>query len=141
MKTSIFSILILVVLATIDCQRQNEVNSHEDQNIGIDPGNELYVDDVKVDSILLGPSTTHKQITLREEFILRNGVTLPVGTVISKMEDDPYSLSYTVPEGYLITGVSQANGRVVATMAGSITCTCTKGSGCSPFIALGQEGR
>lgn len=89
-------------------------------------------------------------ITLEEPYRLGDGTTLPVGTVLSDAEDvtgRPF-IHFTLPQGYSL--VSVARGAPDAEIQsvpdaevvdqGSITCTCTTGSGCSPFKASGLGG-
>lgn len=89
--------------------------------------------------IILGGNTANKSVTLREPLPLAEGITLPIGTVLSKAEDDPYSLVYQLPKGYKLvgrmTGVNNKLGAPVSTAYGSVTCSCTAGSGCDPYVA------
>ena len=113
---------------------------NEEQSIDVTESYTL-LNGQKIDHMLLGPDTPEKQITLTQELTLENGVTLPIGSVIGKIDNDPYSLRYKLPKGYIVTGVADASGREIAATLGSITCTCTEGGGgCSPFVgtSLGQ---
>ena len=89
--------------------------------------------------IILGGNTANKSVTLREPLPLAEGITLPIGTVLSKAEDDPYSFVYQLPKGYKLTGrtvgTNNKPGTPVSTTYGSVTCSCTSGTGCSPYVA------
>lgn len=94
--------------------------------------------------IVLGSNTSNQSVTLREPLSLVEGITLPVGTILSKAEDDPYSFVYQLPEGYKLigrtVGANSKLGTPVSTAYGSVTCSCTSGTGCSPYVAsLGSQ--
>lgn len=108
---------IALFLTFVSCQKNDELaNAPEKQ--------------------LLGPDTDNTSLTLNEPLTLKSGMVLPSGTIISKIPDDPYSLQYELPDSYRVYDKS---GRValpeVSTQRGKVTCTCTKGSGCSPYVA------
>jgi hypothetical protein len=62
---------------------------------------------------------------------------LPIGSkvVFDKANN---TFNFTLNEDYLISGLD-ANGTLKVALSGSITCKCTKGSGCNPFIANGGD--
>ncbi|MBD2702577.1 hypothetical protein IC229_18155 [Spirosoma sp. BT702] len=126
-KLIVVSILTLVSICWFSSCRKEEKVITEEQTVTI--GGK------KVDKILIGPDTPNQEITLTQELTLDNGLILPIGTVISRIENDPSSLRYRLPESYLVTGVS-AGGRQLASSAGTITCSCTQGNGCTPFVAM-----
>jgi hypothetical protein len=126
--SALSSVLIMVFFASavlfVSCNRSSEEAA---------PGG------IADKNILLGNNTSNKSITLDEPLNLAEGITLPKGTVLSQAEDDPYSLMYQLPKGYKLVGrTSGANNKLgtpVATTFGSVTCSCTSGSGCSPYVA------
>jgi hypothetical protein len=93
--------------------------------------------------IILGSHTPNQSITLREPLTLPKGITLPAGTLLRKSEDDPYSLAYQLPQGYKLVGRATGSsgkpvvppGTPLSTAYGSVTCSCTSGTGCSPYVA------
>lgn len=82
------------------------------------------------------------EVVLKTPFYFEDGVALPEGTILKPaidQEGKPY-IKFVLPEGYKLIGVT-ANSRTPAVFAdGSITCECSKGTGCSPFSASGPGG-
>lgn len=100
---------------------------------------EASPDGVADEDIILGSNTANQSVTLRAPLNFTEGVTLPEGTILSKAEDDPYSLVYQLPKGYKLVGrtvgVTNQLGAPVSTAFGSVTCSCTSGTGCSLYVA------
>lgn len=106
-------------------------------NIGTDLSNDddifMVVDGQRM-RVLLSQDTKNESVILEKESYF-GGLILPVGTKIEKIRDNPYALNYTLPEGYITIGKNARTQQSTYTTAGKITCTCTKGSGCSPYVA------
>ncbi|MBD2704108.1 hypothetical protein IC229_25910 [Spirosoma sp. BT702] len=86
----------------------------------------------------LGLNTKNNSFTLEQEALVDNQLTLPKGTVIQKIENDPHSLLFTLPINYRLTG-SGARVAETALTGGKVTCKCTQGSGCSPLVSTIQK--
>lgn len=110
-----------IALTVISCNRHDE------------PGTRLP-NGVTADDILLGPDTRNESITLAAPLALEDGLVLPEGTVVSKDAADPYALNYRLPEGHKVVTKSPG-GRYNYEFSGKITCSCTAGTGCSPYVA------
>ncbi|MCC5612831.1 hypothetical protein LC612_40645 [Nostoc sp. CHAB 5834] len=125
--------LLFFLAFVASCDTDKEVPAkQDDQSQYIDIGGQK----AKID---LGPSTPNDFVVLGKEAFVDEQLILPKGTKIEKIKDDPYSFAYTLPQGYSITG---KNGRIAAGVlatAGKVTCKCTKGSGCSPFVFSLQQ--
>ena len=128
---------LLLVTCVLSCARHSADQNLFPKDLKLDYG-------MSFDKLLIGVESTNSEIVLEKTLVLEDeGITLPIGTRISKAQDNPNTLNYALPEGYKLVGtVSSAGARTIpmAVTAGSLTCTCTRGSGCSPFIAsLGQK--
>src|SRR5919199_1120187 len=117
----------LFIALVVGCQKDTEVSTNQgsdDQYIDVNGQNVkvLLSKDTKNDFYILNTS------------LETEGIVLPVGTRIKTVKDDPSSFNFTLLEGYEMifrgTTVQSANAT-----AGKVTCTCSKGTGCSPFIA------
>jgi hypothetical protein len=88
--------------------------------------------------INLGSSTSNNSYVLAQEAFVDDQLTLPKGTQVQKIDNDPHSFSFTLPKNYRLAG---ANARVsgISLAAGKVTCKCTQGSGCSPFVSTIQK--
>lgn len=98
---------------------------------------------------ILGPDTKNTSVTLPEDFKLEGtDITFPKGTVLKRLENNPYTLAFELPEGVIMydkaaktsftfpTGPTlPGSGGTDFSGSGTVSCTCTAGSGCSPFIA------
>ncbi len=90
---------------------------------------------VSAKDIIIGPNTANSAIELDDVLKLEDGTQLPAGTVISKDPNNPYSFNFELPEGYKVMGRDPASGRTAIGFAGALTCSCTSGTGCSPYVA------
>jgi hypothetical protein len=85
--------------------------------------------DSKVDAITIKSLLESRQ----------QGIPFPKGSKVFKLATNTYEIR--LPENYFYLGTSErTDGVLVSELVGSvsITCTCTKGSGCSPAFALNQ---
>ncbi|MBD2702034.1 hypothetical protein IC229_15395 [Spirosoma sp. BT702] len=122
----LLTFLFLVLL--VGCNRPGN-----DQTLK--PGDQILNYGAKFDKLLLGEESKNDEITLTEELKIGNqGLTLPIGTILRKIKDDPSSFSYTLPNGYKVIGQT-TDGKARSAAGGSVTCTCTRGNGCSPYYA------
>jgi hypothetical protein len=123
----------LFVLFIFGCHHQTN-----DQNLL--PGDQVLTYGAKFDKLLLGVESSNSQLTLSQELKLENqSITLPVGTVLQKVKDNPNTLTYTLPDGYKAIGQT-SDGKAKIAAGGSVTCSCTQGRECSPYIAsLGKN--
>ena len=91
-----------------------------------------YVEmDGKKVKIILGPNTQNNFIILNDNVVVKDDFVLPKGTRISKIKDDPYSFSFELPSDYILAGATKS----IEIAQGNVTCKCTKGTGCSPFVS------
>lgn len=81
---------------------------------------------------------------LTEAYLTPGGTLLPKGTVLTDAVDAtgrPF-IRFRLPEGYKLVSAAPSTGGEAVLLAdeGGITCTCTRGQGCSPFKAVGPQG-
>lgn len=127
MKKISFSGLLFFMAAVIffSCQKKEEV-----MNLQGEPSMEAVV--------------------LTEPLLLEDGSALPEGTTIQEKQD-PHGVAYIhfqLPENYrFITEVAYTDknsGRVElagnVSLMGSVSCDCTEGTGCNPFVVEGEGG-
>ncbi|MGA0559914.1 hypothetical protein ACO2Q8_24850 [Larkinella sp. VNQ87] len=139
--TSCFRLKLIISLFFVSlitwftaCQQGSE-NSNS-----VSPVSLKYRYDKPFDKLLLGQETTNDFIILTQALELPDdGLLLPKGTRIFKDKSDPEGgVLFTLPEGYKLVGNDPSGARLLA--GGKINCKCTKGSGCSPYIAsLGNK--
>ncbi len=124
---------LLIAIIVFGCSQKDKENS-------------LIPDDVvpnygsKFDKILLGPDTSNDQVTLDNDIIIEGEkITLPAGTILTKVKGNNNTLTYSLPDGYKIVGRDE-NGKARLMAGGSITCNCSVGKGCSPYVeTLGNQ--
>jgi hypothetical protein len=119
--------LILIMVTIISCQKDTNVPIQNDDEY-MDLGGEKV-------KVLLSKNTKNDSYVLNTSMTLEDKTILPKGTRFEKVPGDPSTFLYTLPEGYTLIGKSGARQQTMAATAGKVTCTCTSGSGCSPYIA------
>lgn len=92
--------------------------------------------------VTTGPRNTS---TLERDYRLANGTLLPAGTVLSEAVDATgrQFIHFRLPDGYKLVSsdlAAEDGGEPTLDDSGGITCTCQKGTGCSPFKASGPAG-
>lgn len=118
----------IVIFIVLGCNQK-------EKNDSLKPDDEIPNYGVKFDKILLGVESANSQITLTTNLAIEGQrITLPPGTTLQKIEGNSNTLTYVLPDGYKIVG-QNSNGKARLTASGSITCTCTVGKGCSPYVA------
>ncbi|AQG77919.1 hypothetical protein [Spirosoma montaniterrae] len=124
---------IIFVLLTFSCNQREGERPLKPSDLALSYG-------AKFDKLLLGVESPNNQFVLTQELRVEGyGITLPVGTTLHKAENNPTTFTYDLPVGYKLIGQS-ADGKARVAAGGSITCTCTAGKGCSPYIAqLGSK--
>jgi hypothetical protein len=84
------------------------------------------------------------KVILKTPFYFDDGSSLPIGTIL-KPALSKTGIRYTafiLPKNYRLIGTTSSTLQNTNVMLedGGITCTCSKGSGCSPFTASGPNG-
>lgn len=118
----------ILILLVFGCHKQGSDQNLVPSDLALNYG-------AKFDNLLLGIESSNTHLILERELSIENqGVTLPAKTVLQKVDGDPNTLTYALPAGYKVVGTS-ANGKARAAAGGSVTCNCTQGTGCSPYVA------
>ena len=95
-----------------------------------------------------GPSPTDAKASVGRSAVLDANDTLPTGLILppgtvaleARDVDGTPVVHFTLPEGYVL--VSSNGAEPAASFSdGTLTCKCTKGKGCSPFVASGPGGK
>lgn len=121
-------LIFAFTIAIASCNRQQEDRSLKPNDLSLNYG-------IKFDKLLLGVESSSDKVTLTNELkIDSQGITLPIGTIIEKLKEDPTTFTYILPDGYKLIG-QNADEKARVAAGGSITCTCNQGRGCNPFIA------
>ena len=124
---------LLLILFIVSCKKQTGEENLAPSDLTLTYG-------TKFDKLLLGVESPNSQLNLTGDLKLESqGITLPIGTIIQKVQGDPSAFTYSLPNGYKVVG-QNTNGKAGVAAGGSITCTCTEGKGCSPYVAsLGKN--
>ena len=123
-----FATLIVGIFLILACQKSELASSSDFDEIFVTVNGQKM-------KVLLGEATKNTFVILENES-RQSGLLLPIGTKIEKIIDDPNSFQYTLPEGYITIGKNVRTGQATYTTAGKITCSCSSGSGCSPYLAV-----
>jgi len=85
------------------------------------------------------PSSKDSAVILEQADTMENGLVLPAGSSLTIFASKPKTIYAVLPDGFALIGTT-TGGQPLNIEVMDITCDCSSGSGCNPFINSRASG-